>query len=168
MFNSKIRFCTNLLMLMLFAMTLQTCRDKDDSASLADYVWNYSLAHPDGFTLDLRVRQPVTKGIVAAYEATQNSFGKESLGKVISHALKHESIVGGWLDSADSSYYFDSSKVFPDGAYADAMAFAIENHQFAIYDLTHDSTTLVVYPSTSFNRTESYSPHFVMGYARIH
>jgi fructokinase len=107
------------------------------------------------------MKEPVTKGISAAYFETQNSFGKESLNKVVEHAFNHEAIVGGWLNTDDSLYYFDSDKIFPDGEYVEAIAFAKENQQLSIYDLTNDSLIWIEYPKMvscySFLKPENQS-----------
>ena len=75
---------------------------------IADKVWTYSQTHPDGFTLDVRTMSEPTEGICVAYAATQNSHSRDQLPKVISHALSHNGYVGGWLNTSDSLYYFDS------------------------------------------------------------
>ncbi|MBP7461678.1 MAG: hypothetical protein KBA26_10355 [Candidatus Delongbacteria bacterium] len=137
------------VVLMVVTVWSGACRHDDSSNDeLVDYVWAYSQTHPDGFTLDILKKAPVTSGIAVSYYATQNSFGKASLNWVIEHALWHDGIVGGWLNTEDSLYYFDSSRLFPDGAYQEAMAFAIENQQQAFYDITHDSTIWVNLPQS--------------------
>lgn len=47
--------------------------------------------------------KPVRFKVVVAYKATQKSFGKESLPKVIYHALEHDKTVGGWLNDEDEN-----------------------------------------------------------------
>lgn len=143
-FNHK--YLTTIIFILFTAFLLTTCEKKDPVDDLIEFVWIHSASHPDGFTLDLTNKTSVTSGIVAAYEETQNSFGKESLRKVITHSLSHENIVGGWFNTTNSSYYFDSSIVFSDTSLAEAITFARENHQLAIYDLTHDSTIIITYP----------------------
>lgn len=108
-----------------------------------EFVWRYATNHPEGFTLNIQTQQPVTKGISVSYYATQNSFGKESLFWVVEHAQDHESIVGGWLNESDSLYYFDSDKVFPVTELDEAIEFALENEQYAVYDITNDSVIWV-------------------------
>lgn len=144
--NYSQRYFTTIIFILFTAFLLTTCEKKDPVDDLIEFVWIHSASHPDGFTLDLTTKTSVTSGIVAAYEETQNSFGKESLRKVITHSLSHESIVGGWFNTTDSNYYFDSSIVFSDTSLAEAITFARENHQLAIYDLTHDSTITITYP----------------------
>ncbi len=140
----KSRFIS--VIILLFLVSPGCKKDRIDKAGTVDFIWAYSRNHPEGFTLDILTRQEVTHGIVADYFETQNSFGKEKLSFVVEHALNHEAVIGGWLNAADSLYYFDSSKVFPDGAITEAIEFARENHQYAIYDITNDSVIWVVNP----------------------
>lgn len=100
---------------------------------MANQVWTYSLTHPDGFTIDLSTMTVPTEGIVVAYEATQCCHSREKLNYVISHAMTHNGIVGGWLDTSDSLYYFDSSRIFPEDSLEAAKKFGIENGQIAIF-----------------------------------
>ena len=55
-----------------------------------------------------------TEGIAVSYAATQNGHSRDQLDKVIGHALQHEGYVGGWYNSEDGLYYFDSTKLFPE------------------------------------------------------
>jgi hypothetical protein len=139
---------TNLfLFLILSASLVSGCKKQEtNNDGIVNYVWEYATRHPDGFTLDIEKKAPVTSGIAVAYLETQNSFGKESLDKVVEHSLKHESIVGGWFNGEDSLYYFDSDRIFAEGAYDEAIAFAKENLQLSIYDLTNDSLIWIEYP----------------------
>lgn len=132
--------------ILAFTLTSNQCKKENDTAEIIAFIWNYSSSYPEGFTLDLNSKKPVTSGIVVAYEATQNSFGKESLNKVVDHALSHDKKVGGWFNDADSNYYFDSDKVFGSGEYSAAIAFAKENKQLAIYDIDNDSVIWIEYP----------------------
>lgn len=104
---------------------------------LTDGVWEHSLINPNGFTLDIETMKPVKYGISVAYEATQDSFGKESLNRVINHALEHSKTIGGWFDTESNRFYFDSVKVFRNSEISEAIKFAKENNQLAIYDLTN-------------------------------
>ena len=104
-----------------------------------DFLWEYANEHPEGFTLNIQTYQEITQGIAVSYFETQNSFGKEKLSSVVTHALEHESIVGGWFNDSTSLYYFDSDKIFPDTALSEAIEFAIKNKQYAIYDISKDS-----------------------------
>ena len=104
---------------------------------LIDRVWEYSQNNPDGFTLNIETFKTVKFGIVVAYAATQNSFGKEALVNVINHALDHEKIIGGWLNDENDYYYFDSVKIFKNSELQEAIKFAKQNEQLAIFDLTN-------------------------------
>ncbi len=102
-----------------------------------DRVWEYSLNNPEGFTLNIDTFKEVKFGIVVAYEATQNHFGKESLTRVIEHAKSHNNIIGGWLNTENNQYYFDSVKVFKNSELKQAVEFAKKHKQLAIFDLTN-------------------------------
>lgn len=99
----------------------------------ADQVWTYSMTHPDGFTLDLHTMTEPTEGIAVSYSATQGCHSREALDYVVSHSMKHNGFVGGWFDTADSLFYFDSSRIFPEDSLAAAKKFGIENGQIAIF-----------------------------------
>jgi len=103
--------------------------------TLTDRVWEYSKNNPDGFTLNIETMKPVKFGICAAYLETQNCFGKDGLEKAVSHALEHEKIVGGWLNEENELFYFDSIKIFSN--LDEAVEFAKQNKQLAIFDLTN-------------------------------
>lgn len=119
-----------------------SCSDDNNGAktseleSLVERVWNYSLENPDGFTIDIRTWRVPTEGICVSYKETQNSHSRESLNKVITHALQHDGYVGGWLDSSSGLYYFDSSRVFPEDQIEEAKQFGIENGQRSLYVLS--------------------------------
>ena len=102
----------------------------------ADWVWTYSQAHPEGFTVDIRGREVPTEGLSVAYAATQGRHTKEDLGEVVSHALAHDGYVGGWWNSEDSLYYFDSVRILPESDPGEAVSFALENEQLAYYVLS--------------------------------
>lgn len=140
--------CIRIVLLAVFVMQAAlwySCNTEDSTDELIEYVWDYSVANPDGFTLNLQSREAASSGIVVAYKATQNSFGKNSLNDVIEHALSHDHWVGGWYNTEDKNYYFDSNRVFDAGMYDEAMSFARENQQLAIYDITNDSTIWIEY-----------------------
>ncbi len=104
--------------------------------TVADSVWAYSIRHPDGFTMNLATMTEPTEGVVVAYAATQGSHSRKQLGRVVRHAMRHDGYVGGWLDTTDSLYYFDSSRLFPEDSLAAAIRFGIENGQIAIFVLS--------------------------------
>jgi len=64
-------------------------------------------------------------------------LGERVLEKVISHALEHGNVVGGWQNTENRKYYFDSNTVFTDKD--EAIRFGKENRKIAIFDL--DSLT---------------------------
>lgn len=97
-------------------------------------------SNPEGFTISLEGYKPVKSGICVAYSATQNSHSVESLSKVIAHAKAHSGVIGGWLDPESSLYYFDSVKVFEPSQLSEALEFAIQENQIAIYDIESDTT----------------------------
>lgn len=105
-------------------------------ATLADSLWTFSQTHPDGFTLDVSSWTVPSTGIAVAYEATQSSHDKAGLDNVITHAQSHEGYIGGWYNSADSLYYFDSVRIFPEDSLSAAINFGKANHQEAIYKLS--------------------------------
>lgn len=104
--------------------------------TVADSVWAYSICHPDGFTMNIATMTEPTEGVVVAYAATQGCHSRQQLGRVVRHAMRHGGYVGGWLDTSDSLYYFDSSRLFPEDSLAAAIRFGIENGQIAIFVLS--------------------------------
>ncbi len=101
--------------------------------TVADSVWAYSTQHPDGFTMNLATMTEPSEGVVVAYAVTQGCHSRKQLGRVVRHAIRHDGYVGGWLDTSDSLYYFDSS---PEDSLAAAIRFGIENGQIAIFILS--------------------------------
>jgi len=104
---------------------------------LVDAIFEIAKQSPDGFTVEVPSLKPVTSGFISACEETQNCFGRAGLEKVISHALEHGKVVGGWQNTENRKYYFDSNTVFTDKD--EAIRFGKENRQIAIFDL--DSLT---------------------------
>ena len=104
--------------------------------AVADSVWVYSIQHPDGFTMNLATMTEPSEGVVVAYAATQGCHSRKQLGRVVRHAVRHDGYVGGWLDTSDSLYYFDSSRLFPEDSLATAIRFGIENGQIAVFVLS--------------------------------
>jgi len=134
---------TSLFLVLVFTAVLSCGTLRHDSLvpadeTLADSLWAYSLTHPEGFTLHLATWIQPQEGIVVAYEATQHCHDRKGLEYVISHAQSHEGYVGGWFETADSLYYFDSVRVFPEDSLSAAIIFGKENHQLAIYKLSSD------------------------------
>lgn len=124
------------------AVGFSSCSSSKDNASdkgitmLADKVWAYSKAHPDGFMLDIRTMTDPTEGIAVSYAETQNSHSRAQLDKVVRHAVQHDGYVGGWLNSDDGLYYFDSSKLFPENELRSALQFGRDNRQYSVYILS--------------------------------
>ena len=121
-----------------------SCSSNEDNATvqsiittIADKVWAFSQTHPDGFTIDIRTMAEPTEGIAVSYAATQNSHSRDQLDKVVSHALQHEGYVGGWLNSEDGLYYFDSTKLFPENDLKGAIQFGKENGQHSVFILSN-------------------------------
>ena len=100
---------------------------------LTDKILDFAKNNKDGFTLNIRTMELVTAGYMVSYKETQNSFKDIDIQRVISHALKHDCVVGGWFNETDGKYYFDSSKVFDN--LEDAIDFGIKNEQLAIFDI---------------------------------
>jgi hypothetical protein len=103
---------------------------------IAEQVWNLSQFRPDGFTIDIRTMEAPTEGIAVAYAATQGCHSREGLVAVVKHALAHDGYVGGWYDSQSGLYYFDSTRLFPEDQRDEALQFAQENGQLAVYVLS--------------------------------
>ena len=128
-----------------------SCSSNEDNATeqrkistIADIVWAFCQTHPDGFTLDIRTMRVPTEGIAVSYAATQNSHSRDRLHKVISHALQHDGYVGGWFNSEDGFYYFDSTKLFPENDLKGAIQFGKENGQSTVFILS-TSTDMPIY-----------------------
>ena len=106
------------------------------SLTLADSLWTFSQTRPEGFTLRLVTWEEPVRGISVAYEDTQGQHDRSGLEFVISHARTHEGYVGGWFNSQDSLYYFDSVRLFPEDSLAAAVRFGQAHHQEAVYILS--------------------------------
>ena len=133
------RYFAIIPLLFLLAVSCGTSRHlsgTDTSESVADRIWTYSKTHPDGFTLDIKTMTQPTEGICAAYEFTQSSHSRSDLEAIVTHATSHGGFVGGWLDTSDSLYYFDSVRIFPDDSLQAAINFGKANHQIAIFNLS--------------------------------
>ena len=109
---------------------------KDDISVIADKVWTFSQSHPDGFTLDVRTMTEPTEGIAVSYADTQGSHSRSQLNVVVDHALQHEGYVGGWYNSENGLYYFDSTRLFPETALGAAIQFGKENGQMSAFILS--------------------------------
>ena len=111
-------------------------KEQVEIKSIADKVWAFSQAHPDGFTLDVRTMTEPTKGIAVSYVDTQNSHSRDQLDKVVEHALNHDGFVGGWYNSEDGLYYFDSTRLFPEDSLKEAIQFGKDNSQHSVFILS--------------------------------
>ena len=131
-----------LILSLCCATVFSACSKGDNSAeqgrvaAMADRVWDYSQTHPEGFTLDLRTMTEPTEGIAVSYAETQNSHSRNHLDRVVSHALGHDGYVGGWLNTENGLYYFDSTKLFPETSLKDAIRFGKENGQLSAFILS--------------------------------
>lgn len=132
-----------LVVIVIGTLILVSCDDKENVKSMVEKAWTFSQSHPDGFTVDVRTMTMPTKGIAVSYAATQNSHSRESLTFVVEHALNHDGYVGGWLDSESGLYYFDSTKIFPEDQLEEALEFARENGQKAVYIISTGEEILV-------------------------
>ena len=132
------------VVLLCGTVTLASCssaeksktEQEDNVAVIADKVWDFSQTHPDGFTLDIRTMTEPAEGIAVSYANTQSSYSRESLKDVVLHALWHDGIVGGWLNSDDGLYYFDSTRLYPEDKLADAIQFGRNNGQQSVFILS--------------------------------
>lgn len=110
--------------------------EQSDISAIADKVWAFSQNHPDGFTLNVRTMTEPEEGIAVSYAETQHSHSRSELERVVRHALLNEGYVGGWYNSEDSLYYFDSSRLFPESALDEAIEFGRENGQRTVFILS--------------------------------
>ena len=136
---NKVNMKKNVLLIaILLGTTLLafSCKSGDrisqNVTELADKVWTFSQSHPDGFTLDIHTMTCPAEGIAVSYAATQNSHSRDQLNYVVSHALQHDGYVGGWYNSDDGQYYFDSTRLFPEDSLAAALRFGKENGQYSV------------------------------------
>lgn len=104
--------------------------------AIADSVWIYSQRHPEGFTLRIDSMTQPRRGIMVSYAATQGCHERSQLDSVVRHALHHDGYVGGWPNSKDGCYYFDSSRLFAEDSLAAALNFARKNGQCSVYILS--------------------------------
>lgn len=105
-------------------------------SGIADRIWDFSQTRPNGFTLNLRTITEPTEGIAVSYAIPRNCNSRDELDKVVIHALLHDGYIGGWFDSEDSLYYFDSTKLFPEDELDEALKFGKENGQHSVYILS--------------------------------
>ena len=111
-------------------------RQSTTVVTLADSLWTFSQTHPEGFTLNINTWEEPKEGISVAYSATQNCHDRAQLDFVVSHALSNGGHIGGWLDTINGRYYFDSVRIFPEDSLTQAIIFGKENAQIAIFILS--------------------------------
>lgn len=104
--------------------------------TLADSLWTFSQTHPEGFTLNITTWEEPKEGISVAYSATQDCHDRAQLDFVINHAQSNGGYVGGWFDTVNGRYYFDSVRIFPEDSLTQAIIFGKENAQIAIFILS--------------------------------
>ncbi len=121
---------------MLFSSCSHKGNEQESPEAIAERVWDLSQFRPDGFTVDIRTMEMPTEGIAVAYAATQGCHSREGLVYVVNHALEHDGYVGGWYDSQSGLYYFDSTRLFPEDQLEEALQFARDNGQLAVYILS--------------------------------
>lgn len=126
------------LLLLLLAPCFSSAQTSLSDKELSSFIWEFAQKHPTGFTLDINTFEQPAEGIMVSYAATQNSFDKKALVKVVRHARAHDGYVGGWLDPETGKYFFDSTRVFPEDSLAAAVAFARENGQSTVYVASKD------------------------------
>jgi hypothetical protein len=97
-------------------------------------------ANKEGFTVKITITPngynltKIDKGFVVAYNDTQNSFDENGLLKCIAHAIGNDKVIGGWFNSDNGKYYFDSCQIVNSEYMANKIA--KEQKQIAFYDLS--------------------------------
>ncbi|MBQ1832009.1 MAG: hypothetical protein II112_06520, partial [Bacteroidales bacterium] len=128
-----------ILALCLLAATLPAfAQQQFTDKELATVIWAMGQMNPEGFTLKLSDLSQPKEGIMVSYGATQNSTDRKSIPAVIKHAKAHEGLVGGSFIPEDGTYYFDSTRPFPEDSLAAALAFARQNGQKSVYVVSKD------------------------------
>ena len=100
-----------------------------------------ALENLDGFTIDLRTMEMVKSGYAVAYKETQDSFGDSGLTKAYNHAKENNQFIGGWHNSDNDKFYYDSIRIFI--SLNEATEFGIKQEQIAIYEL-HTGTEITL------------------------
>ena len=96
-----------------------------------------AINNKEGFTVNAKTFQPVTRGYAVAVADTQNSFGLEGLANVVKYVCDHPEInaFGGWYNSKNKMYYFDATVIVED--LQKALELGRANKQLAIFDLAN-------------------------------
>lgn len=115
--------------------TLQIMNKKQLSILLA--LATIATKNKEGFTVNAKTLQPVTRGYAVAIADTQNSFGLEGLANVVKFISEHPEInaFGGWYNSKNNMYYFDATVIVED--LKKALELGRANKQIAIFDLAN-------------------------------
>ena len=71
--------------------------------------------------------------------------GRDQLDFVVEHSLQHDGYVGGWLNTENGLYYFDSAKLFPEDQLEEALLFGKENGQTSVYILSTGTDVYINY-----------------------
>ncbi len=102
------------IVFLISILCFYSCSEKNEKNLNDDVEWfyEYSQLNKSGFTIYVKTKQVPKKGIVVAYEETQNCFGKKGLKKALSHAFSHYGLLGVWLNIENGLYYFDSDTLF--------------------------------------------------------
>lgn len=74
------------------------------------------------------------------------NFGRVSMARL--WVVMMMVVGGGWLDTSNSLYYFDSSRFFPEDSLDAAIRFGIENGQIAVFVLSQGSEIRLNTPGT--------------------
>ena len=80
------QFMVAAIMIVCGLTVLSACQKDDNQdrvTAISDAVWAYSLANPDGFTLDIRSMTVPKEGIAVSYAATQGSHSRDKLDFVV-------------------------------------------------------------------------------------
>lgn len=107
---------------------------RQNKSYVREQIEHIAQQNPKGFTYSFFKETFVKEGFIVAFEDTQNSHDFSSLDKIIEHAENNCGIIGGWLNTEDGKYYFDSCKVIYDKA--EAIEFGKAQNQIAIFDMT--------------------------------
>ncbi|MBO4537071.1 MAG: nucleoside hydrolase [Bacteroidales bacterium] len=129
---------TLLILGLLAVLTPAFAQGEFSDKELATIIYAMGKMNPEGFTLKLDDLSQPTEGIMVSYGATQNSTERKSIPAVIKHARAHEGLVGGSFIPEDGTYYFDSTRPFPEDDLASALKFARENGQKSVYVVSKD------------------------------
>jgi len=135
------------LTLLLSACAADNSATITNATELADAVWEFGQAHPEGFTLNIRKMTEPEEGIAVGYAATQGSHSRKQLENVVWHSLRHDGYVGGWLDKKSGLFYFDSTRLYSEDELKEAIEFGAVNGQRYVYILSTGTSVPIKYES---------------------